>query len=137
LLSDSLLISTLVRFILSFAILLVPCLLMGATFPLLVREVTSSDQLIGRRVGALYCWNTLGAAFGCLAAGFWMVDTLGLRLTNLTAVGCNMAVAVVAIAISGSIARAAGPGPAEATPPKSSSPTVPEPPELKQTTAYV
>jgi spermidine synthase len=136
--SDSLLVSTLVRFTLSFAILLVPCLLMGATFPLLAREVTSSDQLIGRRVGALYCWNTLGAAFGCLAAGFWMIDTLGLCLTNLTAVGVNLAVAVVAFALSGSIARAAGPEPAGATPPKTSGPaTVPEPLELKQTTACV
>src|SRR5208337_2620606 len=136
LLSNSLLVSTLVRFILSFAILLVPCLLMGATFPLLAREVTSSDQLIGRRVGALYCWNTLGAAFGCLAAGFWMIDTLGVRLTNLTAVGINLAVAVVAFALSGSISRAAGPEPAGVSRPKSSGPaTVPEPRELKQTTA--
>lgn len=138
LLPDSLLASTLVRFTLSFAILFVPCFLMGATFPLLARELTRSDQLIGKRIGALYCWNTLGAAFGCLAAGFWMIDTLGLRLTNLTAVGCNMAVAVVAFAISGSIARAAGPEPADATPPKSSDPaTVPASFELKQTAAFV
>jgi predicted membrane-bound spermidine synthase len=38
LLPDSLLVSTLVRFTLSFAILLAPCFLMGATFPLLARE---------------------------------------------------------------------------------------------------
>src|SRR5208282_5958680 len=43
LLSDSLLVSTLIRFTLSFAILVVPCFLMGATFPLLAREVTRSD----------------------------------------------------------------------------------------------
>jgi len=138
LLSNSLLVSTLVRFILSFAILLVPCFLMGAGFPLLAREVTLSDRLIGRRVGALYCWNTLGAAFGCLAAGFWMVDTLGLRLTNLTAVGVNLAVATAAFALSGSIARATGSEPAGGTPSKSSGPsTEPEPFELKQTTAFV
>jgi spermidine synthase len=137
LLSDSLLVSTLIRFTLSFAILFAPCFLMGATFPLLAREVTRSDQVIGRRVGALYCWNTLGAAFGCLAAGFWMIDTLGLRLANLVAVGINLVVAIAACALSGPIARAAWPVPAGATPPKSSGPaTVPEPLELKQTTAF-
>ncbi|MGB7769690.1 MAG: fused MFS/spermidine synthase [Verrucomicrobiia bacterium] len=137
-LSDSLLVSTLIRFTLSFAILLVPCFLMGATFPLLARAVTRSDQLIGRRIGALYCWNTLGAAFGCLAAGFWMIDTLGLRLTNLTAVGVNVAVAVAAFALSGPIGRAAALEPAGATPSEATGQAKPpEPLELKQTTALV
>jgi spermidine synthase len=138
LLPDSLLVSTLIRFALSFAILLMPCFLMGATFPLLAREVTRSDQLIGRRIGALYCWNTLGAAFGCLAAGFWMIDTLGLHLTNLVAVGVNLAVAVAACALSGAIARAGVPEPAGATPSKPRGPaTAPKPLELNQTTALV
>jgi MFS family permease len=46
LLSDSLLVSTLIRFTLSFAILMVRCFLMGATFPLLAQrghEVRSVD----------------------------------------------------------------------------------------------
>jgi spermidine synthase len=134
--SHSLLVSTLIRFTLSFAILLVPCFLMGATFPLLAREVTRSDQLIGRRVGALYCWNTLGAAFGCLAAGFWMIDTLGLHLTNLTAVGVSLAVAVAACVLSWPIARAVGLEPTGATPYELTDPAEEaEHPELKQMTA--
>jgi len=97
---DSLLASTLARFGLSFAILVVPCLLMGITLPLLVRAVTESERNIGSRIGVLYCMNTLGAALGCLAAGFWMIETFGLRGTNLIAVGVNFVIAIVALALS-------------------------------------
>ena len=96
----SLLVSTLARFALSFAILVVPCFLMGTTLPLLVRTVTESDRSIGSRIGLLYCMNTLGAALGCLAGGFWMIGTFGLRETNQLAVGANFVIAILALALS-------------------------------------
>jgi spermidine synthase len=96
----SLLVSTLARFALSFAILVVPCFLMGTTLPLLVRVVTDSDKTIGSRIGLLYCVNTLGAALGCLAGGFWMIGTFGLRGTNQLAVGVNFVIAILALALS-------------------------------------
>ena len=96
----SLLISALARFGLSFAILVVPCFLMGTTLPLLVRAVTDSDKIIGSRIGLLYCVNTLGAALGCLAGGFWLTSTLGLRGTNFLAVIINFVIAVLALALS-------------------------------------
>ncbi len=97
---ESLLFSTLVRFGLSFAALAAPCFLMGSTLPLLARAVTDSDRFISTRIGALYCWNTMGAAFGCLAAGFWMLDTLGLGITNLAAAGVNILVGLAAFVLS-------------------------------------
>ncbi|MGD0596348.1 MAG: tetratricopeptide repeat protein [Sedimentisphaerales bacterium] len=96
----SLLVSTLARFVLSFAILAVPCFLMGTTLPLLVRVVTESDRSIGSRIGLLYCMNTLGAALGCLAGGFWMIGTFGLRGTNQLAVGVNFVIAILALVLS-------------------------------------
>jgi predicted membrane-bound spermidine synthase/tetratricopeptide (TPR) repeat protein len=96
----SLLVSMLARFVLSFAILVVPCFLMGTTLPLLVRVVTDSDRTIGSRIGLLYCVNTLGAALGCLAGGFWMIGTFGLRGTNQLAVGVNFVIAILALALS-------------------------------------
>jgi len=100
LLPESLLLSTFTRFGLSFAILVLPCFLMGMTLPLLVRVVTKSDRFIGTRVGALYWWNTIGAASGCLVAGLWMLHTLGLHLTNLFAVGVNILVGLAALGLS-------------------------------------
>jgi len=86
----------------------------------------------------LYCSNTLGAAFGCLAAGFWTIDTLGLHLTNLAAVWVNLAVAVAAFALSGPIARIAGSERTDLTTSKATGPTKSaEPLELMQRTAFV
>jgi spermidine synthase len=73
---------------------------MGTTLPLLVRAVTDSDRIIGSSLGLLYCVNTLGAALGCLAGGFWLIGTFGLRATNLLAVVINFLIAVVALALS-------------------------------------
>lgn len=107
---ESLFVSTMARFGFSFAILVVPCFLMGTTLPLLVRALTESERFIGSRIGMLYCLNSLGAALGCLAAGFWMIETIGLGRTNLAAVGVNIAIAVTAIALSRPVARAITPG---------------------------
>ena len=96
---ESLWVSTLARFGMSFAILVVPCFLMGMTLPLLVRAVTESERFIGSRIGVLYCLNTLGAAVGCFAGGFWLVQTLSLSEMNLVAVSVNFAIAIVAIAM--------------------------------------
>jgi spermidine synthase len=93
--TDYLLISMITRFILSFAILGIPSFMMGITLPLLVRMLTGSREYIGLNVGMLYAVNTLGAAFGCFAAGIWMIDTLGLGNMNLVAVGINIILAVV------------------------------------------
>jgi spermidine synthase len=125
--SESLLVSTLTRFGLSFLVLVVPCFLMGMTLPLLVRGMAESDQSIGRRIGALYCWNTLGAAFGCLAAGFWMLDTLGLRQTNLWAAGMTVLVGFAAFALSRPLSSAKEPVLAAA--PASRAPNRPAKPE--------
>jgi spermidine synthase len=57
--------------------------------------LTGSREYIGLNVGMLYAVNTLGAAFGCFAAGIWMIDTLGLGNMNLVAVGINIILAVV------------------------------------------
>jgi spermidine synthase len=97
---DYFLISIIARFIFSFAILGIPCFMMGMTLPLLVRTVTESGEYIGMRIGMLYALNTLGAALGCFAAGIWMVDTLGLANTNFVAVGINIILAVVVFIIS-------------------------------------
>ena len=65
----------------SFAILLVPTGLMGATLPLLARHAVRRDDEIGRRIGLLYAINTAGAVLGTLCAAFVLLPALGLRAT--------------------------------------------------------
>ncbi len=110
----SLVASNALRFVLSFAVLLVPTLLMGATLPLLRRFCTEAPGRLGRRVGMLYGLNTLGSALGCFAAGYWMLQTLGLSATNRLAAGVNLAVAAVLALAYFKPAPAARPRPAPA-----------------------
>jgi spermidine synthase len=87
------------RFALAFAILLVPCTLMGATLPLLSRAVLHDSKHAARGAGLLYAVNTFGAMLGCFTAGFVLLRTIGLSRTSMVAAGLNLAVGVVAIVL--------------------------------------
>lgn len=95
------------QFGLSFALMIGPTLLVGATFPLAVGAVASSLGRIGRDVGVVYGANTLGTIVGSLLAGFLLVPTLGIQATVVAAAAVNLAVglAVLAVAPQGAPAR--------------------------------
>jgi spermidine synthase len=75
-------------------------ILLGATFPLMsagvVRRVTEAP---GRVVALLYFANSLGAAVGVLASGFWLVRVVGLPGTLGAAAALNFLVGGLILAI--------------------------------------
>jgi spermidine synthase len=71
--------------VLSFATLALPTILMGATLPCLVRVVARSRTELAHRIGLLYGFNTLGAAFGTLSVGFVLIGSLGVTRSSLVA----------------------------------------------------
>lgn len=82
--------------VVSFVVLCVPTGLMGATLPLLTRHAVREEAQIGRRVGALYTINTVGAVVGTLCTAFWLLPTLGLGATVWVGVATNGLVLVLA-----------------------------------------
>jgi spermidine synthase len=86
------------RFLLAFAILIVPTILMGATFPILSRIVIRQLERVGRELGKLYAVNTLGAIAGTIAAGFFLIRFFGLQGTIWTAAVGNLLVGLIALA---------------------------------------
>ncbi|MEM7411156.1 MAG: fused MFS/spermidine synthase, partial [Myxococcota bacterium] len=84
----------------SFAILLVPTAMMGATLPLLARHAVREPGEIGRRIGVLYSVNTAGAVSGVVLAAFWMLPTLGLDATIWAAAAINALVFLAAWALA-------------------------------------
>jgi spermidine synthase len=76
----------------SFAILMIPTGLMGATLPLLARYAVRRESEIGGRVGVLYSVNTVGAVVGAAATGFAILPALGLRMTVYTGAATNAVV---------------------------------------------
>jgi spermidine synthase len=106
---------TLGRFALAGLTLLVPCTLMGMTLPLLSRAAVDRDDVVGRGVGGLYAFNTLGAVAGCVGAGFALIPALGLFATSAVAACLNVAVGGIAVVL-GLRARRPAESPAAETP---------------------
>jgi spermidine synthase len=88
---DSLWVLTAGRFVASFAVLLVPTVLMGATLPVLSRA--DLVRASGARLGTLYAVNTTGALAGALVTGYVLIGGIGIQRTFFLAATVNLLVA--------------------------------------------
>jgi spermidine synthase len=119
-LPDSVAIGVVIRLVLSFAVLLVPTALMGATLPIVVKSSLTRIDRIGGNVGILYASNTAGAIAGAMLAGFYFIPRIGLSRSFLLAAAINGSVGLLALATgwlrarqeSGAAAQLASPPPA-------------------------
>ncbi len=92
-------------------IMILPTLLMGATFPVAVRLYTScsvsgtaADHIltqtgVGAHVGRLYALNTIGATLGAFTAGFVFIPLIGLQRSSLLLAALNLAIGTIALSI--------------------------------------
>lgn len=83
------------RFFLALTALLIPTLLMGGTLPVLVKGLTAKGPEVEESLAAVYGWNTFGAAFGALLAGYVLLPTVGVSTSAYFAVSLNLIVAIV------------------------------------------
>jgi spermidine synthase len=81
-----------VKFLLSFFLLAVPTLFMGATFPILCFYVAENKADLKRSVGELYAVNTSGAVLGTFLAGFVLLHTVGVNNSVRMAALINIAI---------------------------------------------
>lgn len=88
------------RLALCAAVFFLPTLLMGGTLPALSRYLSAERERLGETVGRLYAVNTLGAVAGCLAAGFVLIEWLGLRGAEIATAAVNFAVGGTAVSLS-------------------------------------
>ncbi|MEE8349361.1 MAG: fused MFS/spermidine synthase [Acidobacteriota bacterium] len=91
---------SLLQFASAFLLLFVPTALMGATLPLLSQAVVRQTDHVGRRVGALYGINTLGAVLGTVLTGFVLLPQLGISRTLLATAAVNLLLAAGAGALN-------------------------------------
>jgi len=82
-------------FLYIFLLLCIPTILMGATLPLLSKIINTLEKDFTRTVSILYFINTLGAAAGCLAAGYIIISLFGLGAAIFTAAATNFAMAFI------------------------------------------
>ncbi|MCF7972832.1 MAG: fused MFS/spermidine synthase [Phycisphaerae bacterium] len=97
---DHFMLYSVLNFIGCCALLAVPVMCMGATLPILCRFYVTSLTHTSSHTGRLYGLNTIGAALGALACGFWMIDRMGAQGTLIAAVTLNAVIGGVCILVS-------------------------------------
>ena len=88
-----------VRLAISFAVLIIPSSLMGATLPLVVKSSFLDTEGLGARIGVLYATNTAGAIAGSLLAGLIFIPRFGIQASFLIGAACNAVVALLSIVL--------------------------------------
>ena len=112
--------------------LLIPAALLGSSLPFVIEAADRqrpSPAASARFIGLLYGVNTVGAAAGCLVAGFATVEQIGLWRTTLAGAALALAAAAIAMVVEFR-APAAGRDRPAATPRPASAPPPPEASEL-------
>jgi spermidine synthase len=71
------------QFVVSACLIVVPTLLLGATFPVAARIWTRHPESVGRGVATVYAANTVGAIVGALLGGMVLIPAMGARKSLL------------------------------------------------------
>ncbi|MGH7701315.1 MAG: fused MFS/spermidine synthase, partial [Gemmatimonadales bacterium] len=93
--------SVALRFGLAALVLFIPTTLMGGTLPVLTRAFTGGERgALRAQLGKLYGLNTLGAVVGTAAAGFFLIEYVGIRASLWLTAAVNVALGAGAIALA-------------------------------------
>lgn len=79
------------RFFCAFFLLILPALLLGVSFPLLLNLSSRSPDRVGASVGGVYAANTVGAIVGSVLTGFSLLPRFGSLMTLRAAATVNLA----------------------------------------------
>ena len=88
------------RLIFSSALLFIPTFAMGGTLPVLSKFFVDKVSTAQKKVGWLYFLNSMGAVFGVILAGFFLIEKFGLDLTIYSAAVVNIGLGLIALLIS-------------------------------------
>lgn len=85
-------------------IVFVPTVLLGAAFPVALRLCVNS-QAVGRDVGAVVAFNTLGGIVGVMLSGFVLIPALGLVRSLAMLAGIAAIIGIVAVTRGSTVSR--------------------------------
>ena len=92
-LDENIILISLAKFLISGIVLILPTLLLGLSYPILVELVISNEAKSSSkyRLGSsnLYATNTLGSIFGSIIGGFLLIPNFGLKTSILIATLIN------------------------------------------------
>ena len=83
---------TLAKFALALVLFFPAAFFMGGTLPVMTQYFVRNPETLGKHGSALYAINTLGAAMGAIAAGFYLPQALGVDASYLLAMAVTLLV---------------------------------------------
>lgn len=87
------------KFVIAGSVMLIPTLLMGGIFPLVIHILTGkenpADKSLGAIVGQAYAVNTLGTIFGSFSVGFILLPAFGIQKSLHLAIMINALLALL------------------------------------------
>lgn len=89
-----------VQFVMSFSVMIIPTLLIGATFPCVVKICTRDIQRLGGNIGTLYAINTFGSILGSFLGGFFFIPWMGAQKALALAASLNLAIGAIVLSLS-------------------------------------
>ena len=93
-------------FLMAFFIMIIPTLLMGASFPAVAQTLKFEMKDIGKGIGKVYLINTIGAIIGSFSAGFILLPLIGIQKSIIWTGAIPLLFGIILIYISKrSIAR--------------------------------
>lgn len=90
--------TVLMRFLISFILMLVPTILVGMTFPLVGKILVTDLDRTGEDVGKVYAVNTVGNIAGALLPAFILVPILGINKGIMAMAVVNIGIGLVLLA---------------------------------------
>ena len=88
---------TLAKFTLALVLFFPAAFFMGGTLPVMTQYLVRNKETLGKRAATLYAINTIGAASGAIAVGFYLPRALGINNSYLLAMATTSLVALIAI----------------------------------------
>jgi spermidine synthase len=84
-------------FLLVLPVVLVPTMLFGAAFPVLIRIYTRSAAAVGRGMGVATALNTAGSIASSLLVGFWWIPAFGIDATLYLLLVIDLAIGMLVL----------------------------------------
>lgn len=77
------------RFLDAVVIMIIPTILMGMAFPIVIKGCLGGSKDIGKRTGQAYAFNTIGCVLGSFFAGFVFLPIMGTHKALLLVIAIN------------------------------------------------
>ncbi len=83
------------EFVFAFLVMVVPTIFLGMTLPIASRINTKSFEVLGKSIGNIFSFNTVGTVVGSLLAGLILIPIIGVKHTIEVGIAFNLTMGIL------------------------------------------